>query len=60
MPDILTRQDRAILHITLNRPERGNAVSDEMVAELTGILEGAEKTASVVVLRGAGVDFCVR
>ena len=59
MPDILTKQDGAILHITLNRPERGNAVSDEMVAELTGIIEGAEKSASVVVLRGAGADFCV-
>ena len=26
---------------------------------LTGIIEGAEKTSSVVVLRGAGADFCV-
>ena len=59
MPDILTQQDGAILRITLNQPERGNAVSDEMVAELTGIIEGAEKTSSVVVLRGAGADFCV-
>ena len=59
MPDILTQQDGAILRITLNQPERGNAVSDEMVAELTGIIEGAEKTSSVVLLRGAGADFCV-
>ena len=59
MPDILTQQDGAILRITLNQPERGNAVSDEMVATLTGIIEGAEKTSSVVVLRGAGADFCV-
>ncbi len=59
MPDILTKQDGPILRITLNQPERGNAVSDEMVAELTGIIEGAEKTSSVVVLRGAGEDFCV-
>src|SRR6202030_4399703 len=29
------------------------------VAELTGIIEGAEKTSSVVVLRGAGPDFCI-
>ena len=43
----------------MNQPERGNAVSDEMVAELTGIIEGADKTSSVVVLRGAGADFCV-
>ncbi len=59
MPDVLTKQDGAILHVTLNKPERGNAVSDEMVAELTGIIEGAEKTANVLVLRGAGADFCV-
>jgi enoyl-CoA hydratase len=59
MPDLLTKQDGPILRVTLNRPERGNAVSDEMVADLTGIIEGAERTASVVVLRGAGVDFCV-
>src|SRR5580658_6857004 len=59
MPDILTQQDGAILRITLNQPQRGNAVSDEMVATLTGIIEGAEKTSSVVLLRGAGTDFCV-
>src|ERR1700677_3095020 len=59
MPDILTKQDGAILTVTLNQPARGNAVSDEMVAELTGIIASAEKTASVVVLRGAGDDFCV-
>ena len=59
MPDILSTQDGPILRVTLNRPERGNAVSDEMVADLTGIIEGAERTASVVVLRGAGADFCI-
>ncbi len=59
MPDILTRQDGAILNITLNQPERGNAVSDEMVVELTRIIETVDGTSSVVVLRGAGKDFCV-
>ena len=59
MPDILTKQDGPILRITLNQPERGNAVSDAMVAELTGLIESAEKTSSLVVLRGAGADFCV-
>ena len=43
MPDILTKQDGAILHITLNQPDRGNAVSDEMVAELTRIIEAADE-----------------
>jgi enoyl-CoA hydratase len=59
MTDILTQQDGAILRVILNHPERGNAVSDQMVAELTGIIQGAERTSSVVVLRGAGADFCV-
>lgn len=59
MPDILTKQDGQILRITLNQPERGNAVSDQMVVELTGIIEAADKSSSVVVLRGAGSDFCV-
>ena len=59
MPDILTKQDGPILRVTLNQPDRGNAVSDQMVAELTGIIAGAEKASSVVVLRGAGNDFCV-
>jgi len=59
MPDILTELDGPILRVTLNKPDRGNAVSDAMVAELTGIIAGAEKTSLVVVLRGAGADFCV-
>jgi enoyl-CoA hydratase len=59
MPDIVTHQDGPILRITLNQPERGNAVSDGMVAELTGLIERAEKSSSLVVLRGAGADFCV-
>jgi enoyl-CoA hydratase len=59
MPDVLSKQDGPILRVTLNQPDRGNAVSDGMVGELTGIIEGAEKTSSVVVLRGAGKDFCI-
>jgi enoyl-CoA hydratase len=57
--DILTTLDGRILRITLNRPERGNAVSDEMVGELTRLVLGAPGSADIVVLRGAGEDFCV-
>ena len=46
MSDILIKHDGPILRIALNRPERGNAVSDEMVAELTGVIESAEKASS--------------
>ena len=53
------QQDGPILRITINAPERGNAVTDEMVAELTGVINDAHKRADIVVLRGAGKDFCV-
>ena len=57
--DILVKQDGPILRITLNHPERGNAVTNEMVQELTGIIAEAPKTSDLIVLRGAGKDFCV-
>jgi enoyl-CoA hydratase len=55
---ILTESDGPILRLTLNRPEHGNSVTDEMAAELTRQLLGAEATHRMVVLRGAGDDFC--
>ena len=58
MSDILTKQDGPILRITLNRPSPGNAVSDEIVASLTRLINDAPKNADIVVLRGAGNDFC--
>lgn len=53
-------QTGAVLHITLNRPEVRNAMSQQMVAELRAALEAAEAGGSVrvVVLRGAGGHFC--
>ena len=57
--DILTKQDGPILRITLNQPERGNAVTDDMVRELTQFIGDAQKNSDIVVLRGAGKDFCV-
>lgn len=57
--DILTKQDGAILRITLNTPDRGNAVTDDNVRTLTTLIVDAPKTSDIVVLRGAGKDFCV-
>ena len=48
-----------MLEITLNRPEIGNAASDAMAIELTKLLLSAGESAEIVVLRGAGDDFCV-
>lgn len=53
--------DRAgpVLHVTLNRPERRNAMSARMVAELTTLFAGLSVGETrAVVLRGAGGHFC--
>ncbi|WP_374592011.1 enoyl-CoA hydratase/isomerase family protein [Aquabacterium sp.] len=49
-----------VLTIWLNRPEVRNAMSLEMVGELTDVLGSAEADSSVrvVVLRGTGGHFC--
>jgi methylglutaconyl-CoA hydratase len=48
-----------ILTITLNRPQRRNALTSTMIQELTLALRAAEDSrAGVVVLRGAGDHFC--
>jgi methylglutaconyl-CoA hydratase len=49
-----------ILRITLNRPEKRNALSPQMVEELTVALgaAGADAPCGVVVLTGAGSAFC--
>ncbi|HEY2117876.1 MAG TPA: enoyl-CoA hydratase-related protein [Candidatus Acidoferrum sp.] len=45
--------------ITLNRPDKRNAISTQMIAELLNALDELEKTrARVVILTGAGKAFC--
>jgi methylglutaconyl-CoA hydratase len=51
--------DSGIATITLNRPEKRNAISFELVAELgTALAEIESSTAGVVLLTGAGKAFC--
>ena len=53
-------RDGAATRITLNRPDDGNRVSNEMAAELAGMFEAAGRDGSkMIVLRGAGADFCL-
>lgn len=49
-----------IARLTLNRPDKRNALDGDMVAELRGALAEAEGDAAVraVLLTGAGKDFC--
>ena len=50
----------SVATLTLNRPEKRNALDDETIAELKQFFAQAEKDddVRVVVLRGAGNDFC--
>jgi methylglutaconyl-CoA hydratase len=61
MPVILIeRQSPQIAVITLNRPERRNALTIELLAELTAAIKvtSDEPHERVLVLRGAGAAFC--
>jgi methylglutaconyl-CoA hydratase len=56
---ILVTESGSIRTITLNRPERRNAMTPEMQMELIAALEEAtESDCGVVVLTGAGESFC--
>jgi methylglutaconyl-CoA hydratase len=56
----VTRDDRGVAHVALNRPEKRNALSSAMIAELTDMAEtlGAEEGTRAIVLSGAGEAFC--
>ena len=57
--EIISQQDGPILRITFNRPDHGNGATDHMATELTRLLNGAAEKSRLVVLRGAGKDFCI-
>jgi enoyl-CoA hydratase len=59
MPDILSKQNGAVLEITLNRPEHGNGATDEMAVEVSRLINEAPASTQVILLRGAGNDFCI-
>jgi methylglutaconyl-CoA hydratase len=50
----------AVAFVTLNRPDKRNALNDELIADLKTSLRGAAADDAVrcVVLRGSGSDFC--
>lgn len=57
---ILVENDAGIVRITLNVPERRNAISTEMQGELIAAVEaaGRDSSAGCVVIKGAGKGFC--
>lgn len=58
--DILTQAENGIAIVTLNRPERYNALTREMLSELGAVLSGLAEDPAIgcVVLTGAGKAFC--
>ena len=60
MPDLLYETSDHVATLTLNRPERLNAISFEMLELLTQRLSEAEADSDVrvIVLTGAGRGFC--
>jgi len=56
---ILIQSQKGVKTITLNRPEKRNALSPELIDELTqGLHEAEECDCGVVILTGAGPAFC--
>ena len=60
MADLLIEKTRTVWVLTLNRPEKRNALNDELVAGLKNALREADATDEIaaIVIRGAGKDFC--
>ena len=57
---ILYSVDQSIARITLNRPDKRNALDDGIVSEFKDALRaaGREESVRVVLVTGAGKDFC--
>ena len=57
---VLYSIEGAVAHITLNRPEKRNALNDAVISGLARALKSAavNKDVRVVVISGAGKDFC--
>ncbi|HQT88754.1 MAG TPA: enoyl-CoA hydratase [Acidiphilium sp.] len=58
-PLLIDRDARGVLTLTLNRPRRYNALSDDLLAALTRAIQriAADQTARVVVLAAKGAAF---
>ncbi len=58
--ELIVRQEGGVLWLTLNRPERRNALSLSLYEALLGALDAAadDRSVGAVVLAGAGPAFC--
>ena len=60
MTELLKNEKDGILTLTLNRPEKRNALNEGLIASLKGALKEAPKDPGLraIVVTGAGKDFC--
>jgi methylglutaconyl-CoA hydratase len=60
MSEIISATENSVLTLTLNRPEKRNALNDALVNSLKSALREADKDANLraIVIKGAGKDFC--
>jgi len=60
MAEVIVTTEGSIRIIELNRPEKRNALNDELIAALKSALRDADADQSLaaIVIRGAGKDFC--
>ncbi|MFD1712749.1 enoyl-CoA hydratase/isomerase family protein [Ottowia flava] len=59
-PDLVAARDGAVLHLQLNRADKGNALSSTLVTALTDAVDKASQDANLrlLVISGAGRHFC--
>jgi methylglutaconyl-CoA hydratase len=57
---VLSSIDGAIARVTLNRPEKKNALNDELISQLRQVLidAAANEAIRAIVIAGSGSDFC--
>ena len=60
MSEIIYEIENNVAFITLNRPEKRNALNDDLINALKDALKNADKNENLraVVVKGAGKDFC--
>ena len=59
-PGLIVEPDRTVLRVRLDRPDRRNAMTDDMVYALIDTIEtaGSDEAVRVIALSGAGEHFC--
>ena len=59
--DVVIKEARGeVLHLTLNRPEKGNSIEDNMISFLTNLFQDHDNFSGsrAVIIGGAGKHFC--